>query len=135
MNKRLNVGPDIVRDSFLVPPRIDRHPSRRLVPHTLEKTTDPRLQRLFLIALGTVAAARSRLLRRKIKEECEIWRGKLDIGRAAPRKGEALRCGKSYAGERIAVAEDGRARCELRLERARSFPSVRGEEQVHGAVV
>ena len=127
--------PHIVRDGLPVPSCINRHPSRRLLPHALKQRADPRLQRLLLVALCTVAAARSRELGRKVKKKCQIGRGELDVGRAAPREGQALRGGKDDAGERVAVAEDRRTRGELRLERARGLPPVRGEEQVHGAVV
>src|SRR6266702_4263187 len=127
------MGPDIVRDIFPVPSRIDRHPTGRLAPHTLKKCANPRLQRLLLIALCTITAACGGLLGRKVEEEGEIRRGELDVRRAAPCEGQALRGGKGDAGEGVAVAEDRRASGELRLERARGLPSVRGEEQVHGA--
>lgn len=132
---RLDMGPNIVRDSFRILSRIDRHPAGRLVPHALEKCADPRLQRHLLVALSTVSAARGGLLGRKVEEEGEVGRGEPDVRRAAPREGETLRGGKGDAGERVAVAEDRRARGELRLERAHGLPPVRGEEQVHGAVV
>ena len=120
---------------FTILSRIDRHPSPRLIPHALKQPAHPCLQRLLLIALRTVAASGRRLLWREIEEEREIRGGQGDVGRATPREREALGGGEDHAGERVPIAEHRRARRQLRLERARGFPPVRGEEQVDRAVV
>jgi hypothetical protein len=133
--KRLDVLQNVTSDTSTILSRIDRHPPTRLIAQTVEQRAHASLQRFLLITLFAVAASGRGCLGREIEEEGEVRRGEADVGRAAPGEREALGGGEGDAGERVAVAEDGGARGELRLERAGGLPSVCGEEQVDRAVV
>ena len=126
---------NVMCDSRTILPRIDRHPATRFSTETLKQCAHASLQRFLFVALLAVATSRRRRPGCEIEKEGKIGGGKADVGRAAPRKREAFGGGERNTGERVPVAEHGAPRRELRLERARGFPSVRGEEKVDRAVV
>ena len=133
--KRLNVFPNLTRDSLTILSRIDRHPPTRLSAQTLKQRPHASLQRFLLVTLLAVAASRRSCLGREIEEEGEVRRGEADVGRATPGEREALGGRERDAGEGVAIAEHRSARRELRFQRAGGLPSVCREEQVDGAVV
>ena len=133
--KRLNMLQNVMYDSRTILSRVDHHPATRLSTQTLKQRAHAGLQRFLLVALLAVATSRRRGLGREIEKEGQVRRGKADVRRAAPREREPLGGGERDAGECVPVAEHGGPCRELCLERARGFPSVRGEEKVDRVVV
>jgi hypothetical protein len=133
--KRLDMVQNVMCNSLTILSRVDHHPATRLSTQTLKQRAHAGLQRFLLVALIAVPTSRRSRLGREIEKEGEVRRGEADVGRAAPREREALGGGERDAGECVPVTEHGGPRLELRLERARGFPSVRREEKVDRAVV